>query len=162
MAAAAARGPGGPRGRPTTIDAAAAVGRLGLGGLRYHITGHVEDATSTLSNKRGNTMVVIMLRCKARKGAILRAAVGLDSAQVGLVPMGSVVEVVASEMLGAKERVSVVGAVDGTTGWGSRAMFESCPAAAEGSASRTSSKALLRCACKSECLRVCVCECGCA
>ena len=74
--------------------------------------------------------MVVQLRCKARKGAILRAAVGLDSAQVGLVPMGSVVEVVASEMLGAKERVSVVGAVDGTTGWGSRAMFESCPAAA--------------------------------
>ena len=66
------------------------------------------------------------LRCKARKGAILRVAIGLDSEQAGLLPMGAEVAVLETRMLGAKERV-LVEADDGTKGWGSRSVFDRCP-----------------------------------
>ena len=70
------------------------------------------------------------LRCKAKKGAILRLDISLDSAQCGLVPQAAIVRVLESGMLGAKARVRVVAADDAaTTGWASRSVFEAAPLA---------------------------------
>jgi len=70
------------------------------------------------------------LRCKAKKGAILRNKIDLTSDQCGLVPQTAIVTVLESGMLGEKARVRVVADDDAaTTGWASRSVFEAAPLA---------------------------------